>query len=217
MNSLRYSMTRLLAGLVVASLAGCSVDEIGKILCKDNTNCPVEYPTCSSSGLCVASAPAASLAVASGADQVGVAGEAVALPLVVKVSDTSSNPFEGQAITWAIAGGNDAAIAQTPSSTTSGPDGKAQVVATLGTKTGTYSVTATSAGVTPGTATFTLTAVGGPATSLTVTGPQSVVAGVAQTYTVTAFDKRGNIATGYTGRVTLTSSDAQATLPAAYT
>jgi hypothetical protein len=43
-----------------------------------------------------------------------------------------------------------------------------------------------------------------------------VTAGAAETFTVTAYDPYGNIATGYTGTVHLTSSDGQAALPADY-
>src|SRR5207237_1217402 len=56
------------------------------------------------------------------------------------------------------------------------------------------------------------------ASSLTVSGyPSPAAAGVAQNFTVTATDAFGNTATGYTGTVTFTSSDAQAVKPANYT
>src|SRR5947208_14556349 len=47
--------------------------------------------------------------------------------------------------------------------------------------------------------------------------PSPVTAGVAGTFTVTAKDPYSNTATGYTGTVHFTSSDAQAVLPADYT
>jgi hypothetical protein len=52
---------------------------------------------------------------------------------------------------------------------------------------------------------------------LSVSTLQGTTAGVAQSLTVTAYDSYGNVATGYTGTVAFSSSDAQATLPAAYT
>ena len=56
------------------------------------------------------------------------------------------------------------------------------------------------------------------ATSLTITGfPASETAGAAEYFTVAAFDVYGNLATGYLGTVTFSSSDAQAVLPASYT
>jgi hypothetical protein len=53
-----------------------------------------------------------------------------------------------------------------------------------------------------------------PATHFSVTSSTNVAAGVPRTITVTALDADGNVATGYTGTVHLTSSDGQADLPA---
>ena len=56
------------------------------------------------------------------------------------------------------------------------------------------------------------------AQSLKLTGfPTTVIAGTLSTFTVTAYDKYGNIATGYAGTINFTSSDNQALLPANYT
>ena len=58
----------------------------------------------------------------------------------------------------------------------------------------------------------------GTATSLEVSGfPPTTTAGVTHGFTVVARDAFNNIATGYTGTVTFTSSDAAATLPSDYT
>ncbi len=58
----------------------------------------------------------------------------------------------------------------------------------------------------------------GAATTLQLTGvPASTSAGAAFTVTVTARDPYNNVATGYRGTVSFRSSDARATLPAAYT
>src|SRR5262249_54319394 len=59
----------------------------------------------------------------------------------------------------------------------------------------------------------------GAATALVVTGfPTPVLAGTSQSFTVTAKDQFGNIATGYTGTINLTSSDSQAIFtPSTYT
>ena len=52
------------------------------------------------------------------------------------------------------------------------------------------------------------------AKTLALTGfPASDTAGTAGTLTVTAYDAYGNVATGYTGTVALTSSDPHAVLP----
>ncbi|HZT91093.1 MAG TPA: invasin domain 3-containing protein [Gaiellaceae bacterium] len=57
----------------------------------------------------------------------------------------------------------------------------------------------------------------GPATHLVLAGPGSATAGTPFGLTVTAYDALGNVATGYTGGVHFTSSDAGAQLPADYT
>jgi fibronectin type 3 domain-containing protein len=55
------------------------------------------------------------------------------------------------------------------------------------------------------------------ASQFTVTGfPSPTTAGKVGNFTITALDPFGNIATGYTGTVTFSSSDSQATLPANY-
>jgi hypothetical protein len=81
---------------------------------------------------------------------------------------------------------------------------------------GTYTYTATSSGLTQAAATEVVNAAA--ASSLQVAGPASSAApGQAGTYVVTAIDSFGNIATGFTGTVTITSSDSAATLPSPYT
>ncbi len=81
---------------------------------------------------------------------------------------------------------------------------------------GTYTYTATSTGLTSATSTETVSA--GSFAILAVSGLASETQpGVAQSVTVTAEDQYRNTATGFTGSVRLTSSDPEATLPAAYT
>ncbi len=55
------------------------------------------------------------------------------------------------------------------------------------------------------------------AASFTIGGFPATTAGVAHSFTVTALDAFGNVATGYTGTVSFSSSDVQAGLPASYT
>lgn len=104
---------------------------------------------------------------------------------------------------------------------------------------GYYTFTTADAGVhtiavvlkTAGTQTVTIQDLFNPAVSVTQSGIQvtsaaaatittstlsGTVAGVAQSYTVTARDAFGNIATGYRGTVSASSSDTQAALTAAY-
>jgi hypothetical protein len=98
--------------------------------------------------------------------------------------------------------------------------------ATLTNGTGTFSATLETAG----TQSLTAADAANPALTATETGiavspaaastfqvagfPSAVTAGTAATFTVTALDAYGNVATGYTGTVHFTSSDAQAVLPA---
>jgi hypothetical protein len=81
---------------------------------------------------------------------------------------------------------------------------------------GAQTITAVDTGSPPLTGTSGSVTVGaGPATRLTFsTQPTSATTGVAFPITVTALDAFGNIATGYTGHVHFTSSDARASLPA---
>ncbi len=109
-------------------------------------------------------------------------------------------------------------------------DGQAALPAnaTLTKGTGSFSTTLKTAGTQSITATDTVTAsITGSesgiavnpaaATSLSVAAPGSVTAGTPFTITVTARDPYNNVATGYRGKVTFTSSDANAVLPNDYT
>jgi hypothetical protein len=64
---------------------------------------------------------------------------------------------------------------------------------------------------------FTVQVNPGAATHFAVSAPASAVAGTAFTITVTALDAFGNVATGYRGTVTFSSSDGSASLPGNYT
>ena len=80
----------------------------------------------------------------------------------------------------------------------------------------TVAATDTSTGSIMGSATVSVTPAA--ASTMIVTGfPSPMTAGAAGSFTVTLKDAYGNIATGYTGTVHLTSSDAKAVLPANYT
>jgi hypothetical protein len=82
-------------------------------------------------------------------------------------------------------------------------------------KAGTWTVTGDYNGLTDD-ATLTVTA--GPATRLELTPDGGIAySGVPFGVTVTAYDAHGNVATGYTGTVTFSSTDGMATLPPDYT
>ncbi len=136
------------------------------------------------------------------------------ISLSVTVKDLYGNVVaDGTTVTFtaAVAGGATASLPNNGATTTT--NGVATIIATANTVAGgPYTVTAAANGQS---ATFSLTNTPGPAVRFTVTGfPSPTTAGVAGSVTVTAQDQYGNTATGYTGMVAITSSDAQAVLPA---
>jgi hypothetical protein len=96
-------------------------------------------------------------------------------------------------------------------------DGTASFTVTLKTA-GSQSITATDTTTSAITGTLSGISVSpAPASQFILSGlPSTATVGVAQSVTVTAKDPYGNVATGYTGTVAFTSSDAAATLPANY-
>jgi adhesin/invasin len=98
----------------------------------------------------VGPAAAAHIDVATGDDQTGPVGSRLPDPLVVLVTDQFGNPVAGVPVDWdARAGSVD------PASTTTADDGRAQARWTLGSSTGSATVTATSAGLDGSPVTFT--------------------------------------------------------------
>src|SRR6266850_2198518 len=201
-------------GLVLALGAACGGTGAGKIPCRDTTNCPGDFPTCSVAGFCVNSAPAARMDIVSGDAQSAVVANPLGQSLVVKVSDTNGNAVQGFNVAWTAATG----AGQVSTGTTStGPDGKASITATLGTVAGAQTFTAAGSGLTGSPKTFTATGIPDVATALVLTGASATTAGDVQPFTLTAKDTHGNVATGYRGAVTFTSTDGAATLPTLYT
>jgi hypothetical protein len=122
----------------------------------------------------VAGGPAA-IAVVSGSPQSGAVGAPLTPPLVVKVTDSSSNPVSNVTVTFSAPTG----LTLSATSATTGADGQAQVNVTgLPSLAGTYTVTASVSGVTTP-ATFSLTALPGAPAKLTVVSgtPQSGTVG----------------------------------------
>ncbi|MFL5310586.1 MAG: hypothetical protein ACJ79H_09065 [Myxococcales bacterium] len=211
---IRWNDLRSLCCALALAAAGfaCSVNEIGKIPCRDTSNCPSDYPTCSAAGFCVDNAAAARIDVVSGNAQTAVVGTALTQPLVVKVSDTNGNAVASFGLAWAVTAGTGQVSIGTA---TTSPDGKASITATVGTVAGVNSFGVTGSGVAG--QTFTATGLPDSATQLALGGPTSITAGDAQAFTLTAKDQYGNVATAYRGTVTFASSDGAATLPTTYT
>jgi hypothetical protein len=166
----------------------------------------------------VSAATPATLTATGGTPQSRAIGQAFGA-LTARVVDSYGNPVPGVAVTFAApASGASATFPGGAASATvaTGPDGVATApIATANGTAGGYTVVASGAG---GSATFALTNTPGPATRLVASGlAGSVQAGTPVTFAVTALDAGGNVATGYTGTLHLTSGDAAATLPADYT
>jgi adhesin/invasin len=114
----------------------------------------------------------AKLALVSGNTQSGVVGQPLPNPLVVKVTDANDNPVENVSVSWAAVGGGSVAAATSATNA----QGLAQIERTLGSAPGTYTTTATVAGLSGSPVTFASTATPGqPARVVIVTQPGTPV------------------------------------------
>ncbi len=167
------------------------------------------------SGIVVQAAAAKTLTIA-GLPTSDTAGAVEAF--TVTAYDVYGNVATGYVGTVEFTSTDSQAVMPAPYAFTTSDDGKHTFTATLKTSgtqnlnvtdTNTSSLTATESGIVVRAA---------AAQSLKVAGfPTSDPAGAANQVTVTALDAYGNVATGYTGAVTLTSGDPRAVLPASYT
>ena len=148
------------------------------------------------------------MTVTAGNNQTGIVDSALSTAIEITVIDDYGNAVSG--VTPTASGDG------TLSFTATGSEGKTTGSWTLGTTAGAQTITVSLNGY-PN-AVVSATATASAATTLTVTGiTDPVTAGTASDVVVTAYDAHGNIATGYTGTVTFTSTDAQGVLPANYT
>ncbi len=146
--------------------------------------------------------PASQLIAQSGNAQAGIVGANLTQPLVVKVAASDGVGVAGTTVNFAVAaGGGSVANA----SVVSDANGLAQTTWKLGTGTGAQSVTATSGALAHSPLTFTATAQPATATKLVVTTqPVNGIAGTPLTpIVVTAEDSSGNVATTFTGAVSV--------------
>lgn len=97
--------------------------------------------------------PPGSIAVLSGNNQFGATGSTLPQVIAVSVLNSSRRPLTGVPVTFAVAGGK---ASLNPSTTTTGADGAAYTVVTLGDTAGPVTISATVTGLPP--AVFTLTA-----------------------------------------------------------
>lgn len=150
-----------------------------------------------SQSLSVTAGAAANLAKTSGDAQSAVT-KSVLSPFVVTVTDANSNPVSGTSVSFEIlsAPGSSSGQSISTASATTGTDGKASTTLTLGNKSGTYTVRATSSGLTGSPADFSANALPGTATQL-VFGQQPTNAGtgaaISPAVTVRILDADGNL------------------------
>jgi hypothetical protein len=149
-----------------------------------------------------------------GSAQAATVGSALTVPLQVHVTDQYGDAIAGAPVTFAATGG----VTLASSSATTDASGNAQITATLGTRAGLDSITATIAGdQVP--VTFLETALAGAATTITIASgnTQTGTSGVALAapLVVTLMDQAGNTIVG--DSVTWTSSAGLVSAPTSYT
>jgi len=97
----------------------------------------------------------AAMAIVSGDDQTGTAGQPLANPLVVRVADVNGDPVSGVEVSWTVITG-DASVGS--ATTMTDAEGLARTTVTLGPTGGTFTIRASVAGTTPLATTFSATA-----------------------------------------------------------
>ncbi len=144
------------------------------------------------------------------------AGLAISPAVTVDVNDQYGNlvSSDNSTVTLTLSSGTFASGSATASATASG--GVATFGALMIDTAGSYTLKASDGGLSPAiSGSFSIRPAA--ASTLSVTGfPTSTTAGAAHNFTVMLRDPYGNIASGYTGTVHFTSSDAKAALPANY-
>jgi hypothetical protein len=135
--------------------------------------------------------------------------------VTISAVDASGNRVKGYTGTVTLASSDGAAMLPAAYTFTSADQGSHTFQVTFNT-TGSQKVTAIDKGGITGTATTTVLAAP-VASNLVVRIPSNTFAGLATNVTVSAVDASGRAVPGYTGTVTLTSSDPKAVLPASYT
>jgi hypothetical protein len=148
--------------------------------------------------------------------QSGLAVTAAALDtIVVSPSSATITAGQGQAYTTQARDAYGNSLGNVAAVYSVSPDGSCTGATCTVTTAGAHTVTATHQGKT---ATASLNVVAAPASSITVGGIDgSAVAGAERGATVTIKDAYGNVADGYRGTVSFSSSDGAAALPASYT
>jgi hypothetical protein len=160
---------------------------------------------------------ATTIALTSGNSQSAAISTALTNPFVVTVTDAGGNPVSGVSVSWSITGTPTGATGQALSSTSTTTDvnGQASTTLTLGNKVGTYTVQASSTGLTGSPISFTATATVGIASQFVkISGDNqsgAVNATLAQPLVVQVTDGGGNPVQGITVSFTFLSTPSGAT------
>src|SRR5712692_10401396 len=147
---------------------------------------------------------ATAIHLTSGNNQNGTVGSALANPFVVTVTDTFGTPVPGANVMFAIASTPVGATGQSLSVTnaTTGSNGQASTILTLGDRVGVYTVTAGSVGLSGSPVTFVATAAPGTARRIALTSGNNQIGVVGRPLTnqfvVTVSDTFGNPLQGTT-------------------
>ncbi|NVN97714.1 MAG: IPT/TIG domain-containing protein, partial [Geobacteraceae bacterium] len=154
------------------------------------------------------------LTASGGTPQGATVGTIFSTPLAATLTDSLGGPLDGVSVVFAGTGSG--ADISSGSSVSTSLTGIANFTPTANNSAGAYTATATVGALV---ANFSLTNNPGPATHFTVTAPATTAAGAAFSLTVTARDTYNNIASGYTGTIHFTKTDASVSslLPADYT
>jgi F0F1-type ATP synthase membrane subunit c/vacuolar-type H+-ATPase subunit K len=137
-----------------------------------------------------------SLALLKGNNQTGVVGTTVPTTLTVRVIDLYGNPIPNIGVSFLVAAYPAGSTGQTlgSASGTSGLSGQVSTNFTLGSKIGTYTITARTTVANSQTISIFANAIAGPVNSLVVSPVITVIPkGAAQQFFVTAYDSYGNI------------------------
>ncbi len=152
-----------------------------------------------------ASDTAASIEYISGNNQTAAVNSALPSPLVVAVKDNYGNLKDGYSVTFVVTGGD----GQVSSSTaTTASNGRAQVIWTIGSSTGSgfNEAQAQASGLTGSPIVFNAEGTPLAASLLDITTPSEVTAGVPFNITIKAIDALGNTVTTFTGSQTVSYS-----------
>ncbi|HUG28078.1 MAG TPA: hypothetical protein VMK53_07240 [Gemmatimonadales bacterium] len=151
-------------------------------------------------------APASQLRVSSGNNQSGTAGENLAAPIVVIVTDAVDNPKAGVPVTFTVASGGGSLSSAT---VVSNADGQASVTWKLGTTAGVQTVVAASPGLPA--VTFTANATANQATSVAIVSGNNQVGSPGVTLPlplrIRVLDEFGNGVPGVAVTFTTTAAD----------